>query len=74
VKNWITNNFWIKIISLIFAVIAWFYVNGELTKERLLSSKFYSSDLYKSYLDENFQEQSSQEKKSMNKGYVTENR
>jgi len=73
-KNWIVNNFWIKVISLILAVMAWFYVNGELDKEKRLASKFYGSDLYKSYLDENSQEQPASEKKTMNKGYVTENK
>lgn len=73
-KNWIINNFWIKAVSLMLAIMAWFYVNGELKKEHLLSSKFYNSDLYKSYLDENSQEQPSSEKKPMNKGYITENK
>jgi len=50
-KNWIINNFWIKVISLILAVIMWFYVNGELEKEKRLSRKFYQSALYKSYLE-----------------------
>ncbi len=49
-KNWIVNNFWIKAISLMLAVITWFYVNGELEKEKRLSRKFYNSELYKSYL------------------------
>ncbi len=61
-KNWIVNNFWIKVISLILAVITWFYVNGELEKEKRLSRKFYQSSLYKSYLE-----------KSTNKVGVTEN-
>jgi len=42
-KNWITNNFWIKITSLILAVIAWFYVNGEVRKEKDLTRRFYNS-------------------------------
>ena len=49
-KRWIVNNFSIKIISLILAIIAWFYVNGELDKEKRISSKFYNSSLYKSSL------------------------
>jgi len=61
-KNWIVNNFWIKVISLILAVITWFYVNGELEKEKRLSRKFYQSTLYKSRLE-----------KSTNKVGVTEN-
>ena len=61
-KNWIVNNFWIKVISLILAVIMWFYVNGELEKEKRLSRKFYQSALYKSRLE-----------KSTNKVGVTEN-
>lgn len=71
-KNWIVNNFWIKAASLVLAIIAWFYVNGELKKESRLASKFYSSDLYKSYLDDNSEEQPATEKKTMNKGYLTE--
>ncbi|MFH1853955.1 MAG: hypothetical protein ABH815_01430 [Candidatus Omnitrophota bacterium] len=73
-KNWIINNFWIKVISLMLAIITWFYVNGELEKVNSLAIKFYDSDLYKSYLDENSQEQPALKKKTMNKGYVTENR
>jgi YbbR domain-containing protein len=42
-KHWIINNFWIKVISLILAVITWFYVRGELNKEKRISSKFYHS-------------------------------
>ncbi len=26
------NNFWLKLISLIIAIIVWLYVNGELTE------------------------------------------
>ncbi len=54
-KSWIVNNFWIKIISLILAIIAWFYVNGELDKEKRISRKFYNSSLYKSSLPESNQ-------------------
>ncbi|MBU4343664.1 MAG: hypothetical protein KJ902_05980 [Candidatus Omnitrophica bacterium] len=54
-KSWIVNNFWIKIISLILAIIAWFYVNGELDKEKRISRKFYNSSLYKSSLSESNQ-------------------
>lgn len=42
-KNWVVNNFWIKIVSLILAVITWFYVKGELAKERRVSGKYYKS-------------------------------
>ncbi|MCM8773700.1 MAG: hypothetical protein NC820_03065 [Candidatus Omnitrophica bacterium] len=31
-KGIIWHNFWLKVISLIVAIITWFYVNGELTK------------------------------------------
>ena len=61
-KNWIVNNFWIKAISLILAVIMWFYINGELEKEKRLSRKYYQSALYKSHLE-----------KSANRAGVTEN-
>jgi len=67
-KNWIVNNFWIKVISLVLAVVTWFYVNGELTKERRPSRKFFRSrekDPAKFTLP-------FLEKKEMNKGYVTE--
>lgn len=66
-KNWIVTNFWIKVISLILAIITWFYVNGELTKERRISSK-----LYQSYLSERPQRQPASEQKQMNRGYITE--
>jgi hypothetical protein len=32
IKKAITHNFWLKIISLIIAVIIWFYVSGEITQ------------------------------------------
>ena len=73
-KDWVVNNFWIKVISLALAIITWFYVNGELEKENRLASKFYGSELYKSYLDENSQEQPAPKKKTKNKGYITENK
>ena len=73
-KNWIVNNFWIKVISLILAVITWFMVNGELEKEKRFSSRFYNSALYKSYLSEDSQEETSSQEKTMNKGYITENK
>lgn len=41
-KSWLVNNFWIKIVSLMLAVITWFYVKVELTKEKQISSRFYS--------------------------------
>lgn len=42
-NNWIINNFWIKIVSLILAVITWFYVNEELIKEKKMSKQLYKS-------------------------------
>lgn len=44
-NNWIVNNFWIKIISLILAIITWFYVNEELIKERKMAKQFYKSSV-----------------------------
>lgn len=32
VKKWLTNNLWLKILSLILATGTWFYVTWELTK------------------------------------------
>ncbi|MEE8317436.1 MAG: hypothetical protein V3S13_00835 [Candidatus Omnitrophota bacterium] len=63
-KNWIVNNFWIKIISLILAVITWFYVNGELYKERRISREPYKTSLA--------EKEPPSEKTRMNKGYITE--
>lgn len=31
-KSVIFYNFWLKVISLIIAIITWFYVSGEITK------------------------------------------
>jgi hypothetical protein len=31
-KNWLLHNFWLKIISLLLAIITWYYVKGELLK------------------------------------------
>jgi len=68
-KDWIVNNFWIKIISLVLAVATWFYVNGELTKESRPSRNFFRSmheekpaKITLPFL----------ETKDMNKGYVAE--
>ncbi|MFH1782770.1 MAG: hypothetical protein ABH848_04045 [Candidatus Omnitrophota bacterium] len=66
-KNWIINNFWIKIISLILAVITWFYVNGELVKESRLSADFYKSSYIK-----HLENAPAQEVPKMNKGYLME--
>ena len=44
-NNWIINNFWIKIVSLILAVITWFYVNEELVKEKQMTKQFYKSSV-----------------------------
>jgi len=67
-KNWIVNNFWIKIVSLILAVITWFYVNAEVNRQKYISGKF-----YKSTLIDRTKISPSLEKKQMNKGYVVEN-
>lgn len=64
-KNWIVNNFWIKIVSLILAIITWFYVNGELDKERRIPGKF-----YKTLSPQEIEAPPAAEKKQMNKGYV----
>jgi YbbR domain-containing protein len=44
-NNWMINNFWIKIISLILAVITWFYVNEELVKEKKMAKQLYKSSV-----------------------------
>jgi len=44
-NNWFLNNFWIKIISLILAVITWFYVNEELIKEKQMTKQLYKSSV-----------------------------
>ena len=31
-NEWITRNFFLKLISLILAIVTWIYVNGELVK------------------------------------------
>jgi YbbR domain-containing protein len=53
-KNWIVNNFWIKITSLILAVITWFYVNGELYKTSLAEKESSSekTKMNKGYITE----------------------
>lgn len=33
--TWVTNNFWLKLISLILAIAIWFYISGELGIVRL---------------------------------------
>jgi len=38
-----TNNFWIKIVSLVLAVITWFYVNEELIKEKNMVKQLYKT-------------------------------
>lgn len=67
-KNWIINNFWIKIVSLMLAIITWFYVNGELVKEERISRKYKSSFL------KDAPDSPSLEKRQMNRGYVVENK
>ncbi len=32
IKNWLSNNLWLKVISLALAIFTWFYINGTLTK------------------------------------------
>ncbi|MFC1632137.1 hypothetical protein ACFL1I_07615 [Candidatus Omnitrophota bacterium] len=32
--KWITDNFWLKLISLILAIVTWFYVSGEQAKRQ----------------------------------------
>jgi len=44
-NNWIVNNFWIKIVSLILAIITWFYVNEELIKEKKMAKQLYKSSI-----------------------------
>jgi len=44
-NNWIVNNFWIKIVSLILAIITWFYVNEELVKEKQMAKQLYKSSV-----------------------------
>ena len=44
-NNWIINNFWIKIVSLILAIITWFYVNEELIKEKKMAKQLYKSSV-----------------------------
>lgn len=63
-KNWIVNNFWIKIIALVLAVLTWFYVNGELEKEKRLSKEFYKKQFMEHL------KSSPPETKPMNKGYI----
>jgi hypothetical protein len=31
-KTVITHNFWLKVISLVIAILVWFYVKGEITR------------------------------------------
>ena len=44
-NNWMIHNFWIKIVSLILAVITWFYVNEELIKEKNMAKQLYKSSI-----------------------------
>jgi len=73
-KNWIVNNFWIKVLSLVLAVITWLMVNSELEKEKHFSRRFYSSELYRSYLKQDPHKQSPSQKIKANKGYIMEKR
>ena len=70
-KNWLINNLWIKIVSLLLAVVTWFYVNGELDKERRISAEFYKTSLMEQV--ENMQQKGknqSQKQDKMNRGYI----
>jgi hypothetical protein len=44
-NNWIINNFWIKVLSLILAVVTWFYVNEELIREKQMAKQLYESSI-----------------------------
>jgi hypothetical protein len=44
-NNWIINNFWVKMLSLVLAVITWFYVNEELIKEKKMVKQLYKSSV-----------------------------
>lgn len=33
-KTWIVNNFWLKLVSLILAIVTWFYISEELNKRQ----------------------------------------
>ena len=71
-KNWFTNNLWVKIVSLILAVITWFYVNEELYKERRISQEFYKSSFMQrmTTMDSNAGDAGAKENK--NRGFVME--
>lgn len=64
--KWLINNFWIKVISLALAIITWFYVKEELTKERQLTKQFYKSSIINQATRPFF----GKEKKPANKGYL----
>lgn len=65
-SSWLINNFWIKIASLVLAIITWFYVNEELIKEKQTAKQLYKSSSITRI------QNPSHEKKPMNRGYVTE--
>lgn len=44
-NNWLLNNFWIKIVALILAVITWFYVNEEIIREKHMTKQLYKSSI-----------------------------
>ncbi len=71
-KNWIINNFWIKIFSLILAVFTWFYVNGELKKERYRSGEYYKSSFITHLGNESQRAHPEKETKKGNRGYIME--
>ncbi|MBU4312749.1 MAG: hypothetical protein KJ706_08545 [Candidatus Omnitrophica bacterium] len=62
-KNWIVNNFWMKVFSLALAVLTWFYVNGELGKQGILQDNFYKPPTF-DHTEDNLS--------AGNKGYVVE--
>jgi YbbR domain-containing protein len=66
--KWLINSFWIKIVSLILAVITWFYVNEELIKEKQITKRLYKSSTVTQV------KSPTHVKKPMNKGYVREKR
>jgi YbbR domain-containing protein len=68
-KDWIFNNFWIKILSLLLAVMTWLYVNGELTKQKRTRDV-----LYKPPTIEETDDQPSLQPKQINKNYLREKR
>ena len=67
-KRWIVNNLWIKAVSLILAIITWFYVNGELDKQKRERDIYYKPPTIEPARDY------PSAAKQLNKGYVVENK